>query len=194
MDKGVIYRETLILFKKGNFDEALHLINEYKDSIDETVFFESMGNYHYYKREFKSAIEYFEKAMMQNDTYDCARYHYLAAVHLEAKGGDTEEVERRYRAAIEIEHNFVDAYIDLGFFLVKKKKVKEALECYKKAIELDRTNLRVYANIVNVFKALKNIHPIEYRAEYENAVNEYKLAQKLYGSTSDFNEHDDRYT
>jgi len=194
MDKGVIYKEAIDLLVNSKFQQALDLINKNKNSINEIVFFELMGNYHFYRKEYQPAMDYYEKVVMQDNTYRCARYYYLAGLHFEMKMNDLEEAEMNYRKAIETESNFIDAHIELGGLLGKKKEFEESLKCYKNALEIDPTDLRIYASIVNILRALQFQRPAKYTKEYENAVKEYQLAKKLYGPTSNFDENDDRYT
>jgi len=114
---------------------------------------ECFGNLHFYNKEYQKAIPFFERAMQTSQEYDCARYHYLLGVNAE-KTGRLTDAFKRYQAAIEIESNFVDPYVELGGLLFKIEDFEGTLQCYTDAIAIDPNDLPIRHNLIQVLLQL----------------------------------------
>jgi tetratricopeptide (TPR) repeat protein len=176
MNKGDQYTGITGLLSAGQIQEGAEAIERARSILPLSVLLECLGNLHFYKREFQQAIAKYEEAMSADANYDVARYHYLVGVQKEREGNFVEAF-KRYQAAVEIEPTFVDAYVELGGLLVKVEDYEGALTCYTDALKLDQTDLKNFANRVEVLTALSSADPTRYIQEYSNAVKEFENAK-----------------
>jgi tetratricopeptide (TPR) repeat protein len=85
--------------------------------------------------QYQEAVEWFQ-AVIDAKPDDADGYNYLAGVI--ARMGDLAEAERINRLGTACQEGCVDeAYLNLGHVLRAQGKLKEALQCYEKAIDLD---------------------------------------------------------
>jgi tetratricopeptide (TPR) repeat protein len=166
--KGDDYVRITRLLTDGSVDEGAAAIERAREMLPMPVLLECQGNWHFYRREFQPAIAKFEEAMRADAEYDVARYHYLVGVQKEREG-DYVEAFKRYQAAIEIEPQFVDAYVELGGLLVKCEDYCGALTCYTDALNLDRASLKNFANRAHVLQLLCGSDPSRYGDDYRSA-------------------------
>lgn len=174
--KGTTYERVTNLFVNGLYDEGLDLLEKHRRELARPVVAECLGNLCFYKRELQRAVDHYEEAMNADPNYDVARYHYLIGIQDERQG-DLEAAFDRYQAAIEIEPTFVDSYIELGGLLTKVDDLEGALRCYTDSLALDENDLRVYANRMNVLKALAGRDSSQYGEELNHAVAAYAEAK-----------------
>ena len=75
-----------------------------------------------------------------------------------------EEASKNFSKAINLKHDFSEAYNNLGNTKLKLGVITEAIENYKKAIEADKKNIQAYYNLAHVyheekkFDELKNVY------------------------------------
>jgi tetratricopeptide (TPR) repeat protein len=172
-NKSDAYRAITKLLEKGCAELALKKIEEGRNSLRPPEHLECLGNYFFYTRHQQNAVNRFEEAMTQYPDYHCARYHYLLGVKAEV-GKDLEEAFRRYNAAIEVEPTFVDSYIELAGLFVKANDYEAAAKTYERALEFDPKDLRIYFNLVEVYRALM-AHNKAFQQRFERAKEIYEL-------------------
>ncbi|HMD85197.1 MAG TPA: tetratricopeptide repeat protein [Terriglobia bacterium] len=70
-----------------------------------------------------------------------ARYYYAMslwkAARVEAPAADLAEVESLLRAAIDLDHSYADAHLQLGIICSEEKRDSEALDHFEQAVKLD---------------------------------------------------------
>ncbi len=106
---------------------------------------------------------------------DKAKEHFNEGLKLEQSGMDTLALIE-YRAAVENDPNYADAYLNMGSIQFNHNKYQEALENFKKATELEPGSADAWANLGRVNFKLKN---------YIEAENAYKKALEI---NPDYNE------
>jgi len=148
------------------------LIIDSRDALGELEYIECMGNLHYYRKEYQKAALLYEQAMKRSPDYDCARYHYIVGLQDESVGALTDAFDR-YQAAIEIEPEFIDTYIELGALLCKVGDYKGAYQCYTDAILLDPKSMAIRHNQLQVLLCLSKKDPGAYSEAFKIAHAEY---------------------
>ncbi|MEH2338683.1 tetratricopeptide repeat protein [Nostoc sp.] len=58
-----------------------------------------------------------------------------------------------YRKAIQIDPNYVNAHVNLGFTLQAQGKLDEAITAYRKAIQIDPNYVNAHNNLETALKA-----------------------------------------
>ena len=174
--KSETYHEITNLLEKGQFDKAQKIYESQKHKLSECETLECAGNFHFYNRRNQEAVNSYEAAMTRCTDYHCARYHYIVAVQLELEGKNAEAYER-YNAAIQIEPSFVDAYVELGGLFFKLTDYSLAAKVYEDALAIDSNDLRIYANLVEVYKVLLQ-QSDDYKEKFKIACEKYAEAAK----------------
>ncbi len=89
-----------------------------------------------------------------------------------------EEALTLTRKAIEIDPEFLDAYIKLGYILellkqsqIKQPYTEEIIDCYKKTIELDPENASPHFFLGNIYKGQGNIEKAEKHFQQATNIN-----------------------
>jgi len=100
-------------------------------------------NGHYEKAE--KIILYAIQAGRQKPCY----YNLLGSVFMET--GRTSDAAQYYRKAIEIEHEYVEAYFNLGRLYFKTGKCEKSIGCFKRCIQLRPEYHDAYFNLGIVF-------------------------------------------
>ena len=176
MKKSDIYATITSLLTSGAISEAKSLISINRNTLSDPEYKECLGNLHFYSKETQEAIPFYEVAMESSPEYDCARYHYLLGVQAE-RSGQLTNAFRRYQAAIEIEPEFVDSYIELGGLLCKVEDFEGAFQCYTDAIGIDPTDFGIRHNFVQVLSHLSHKDPVTYSQALKDAQAAYALVK-----------------
>ena len=136
------------------------------DSADTYI---NMGYAYFNTKDYKKAIECYEKAIeLKSDTLELAYWNMGLAYG--ALGYDKKAKEcikkvleikcdkeiANYENDIKLNPNNVVAYANMGNMYADKDDYEKAIECYKKAIEIDPTFRDVYNNMGDAYKALGN--------------------------------------
>lgn len=177
-NKGRHYRRITDLLVKGQFCQAIAVIEGARQILPLPVYLECQGNIHFYQRDFQQAITKYEEAMQVDAEHDVARYHYLIGIRKERNGKFAEAFDR-YEAAIAIEPTFVDTYVELGGLLAKVNDLEGALKCYTDALELDSGDLRIFSNRADVLKCLCGFDSMRYAEEYRDALIAFETAKRV---------------
>src|SRR6266436_7525174 len=133
--------------------EGAQLLEEYATRLPEAVRLECLGTLHFYRRELKEAVRCYEAAIALVPERVIARYQYLVGIQ-EEREGNFVDAFKRYRAAIEADRGFVDAYVDLGSLLVKVNDFEGAANCYRDAVRLDPSDATHHHNLTMVLRQL----------------------------------------
>ncbi len=97
--------------------------------------FTQMGQLFEVKGNFKKAEFWYRRASRHD--LDDATYHIFLG-HISFRQGRLVKAETHYRRAIKCSEGSIDeAYFNLGGVLLARKRYKEAINCYRKAIEID---------------------------------------------------------
>lgn len=111
--------------------------------------FEGSGN-------FVEAAKWYRMAH-QADPQEASYLIFIGVMHF--KSGKLAEAEQSLRAALTCRDGaFDEAYFNLGSVLVARGRLEEAVECYKKAIELDPKYKEANVRLKDTVKALSNKH------------------------------------
>lgn len=147
-------RNKVTKFYSGNlFEDGDFLLEEKRKILPEYIILECKGNRLFYERKFQCAISIYAESIKMGNGHNISRYQYLAGTQLEKKG-DYVGAFKRYQESIELESDFVDAYVELGGLLSKIGDYEGALKCYRDAYALDSKDNR---NLVNLRNALRKI-------------------------------------
>jgi tetratricopeptide (TPR) repeat protein len=101
------------------------------------------GIYHYYRNEFKQAVDFFTKALKDEPSLTesdrrMARYYltqtFIQSAEKQAAGSDLEGAARDYVRATEVSPEFPDIRFNLGRTLEAMGRLDEAIEEYRRAI------------------------------------------------------------
>ena len=145
--------------------------NEKTDELkpDSADTFINMGYEYFNKKDYKKAIECYEKAIeLKSDTLELVYWNmgqaYGALGNQEkAKECINKVLEIKcdkeianYKNAIKLNPNDAVAYANMGNMFADKDDYEKAIECYKKAIEIDPTFREVYNNMGDAYKASGN--------------------------------------
>lgn len=179
ISKSATYATITRLFEQGSVDEALREIEAKGDALSPAEKLECEGNYFFYTRKHQEAIYKFEEAMTKYPGYHCARYHYLIGVQEEI-AKNLESAFHRYNAAVEIEPSFVDAHIELGGLLKKVEDYEGAGRAYERALEFDPKDLRIYFNLMEVYRALATKSG-DFARRFRQAQDDYERFAKELG-------------
>jgi len=123
---------ALVLWKKGNLDEAVTLLKEVISEYKTTAVYGSLG----YMAIEKGDLEYAMKINLEAYEYnsdDPIIIDNLA--HLYHLTGDMEKSSELFEKLIEKEPHFPEAYYDYGRYLEDTGKYEEAFKMYNKALD-----------------------------------------------------------
>src|SRR5213594_2436920 len=103
------------------------------------------GIYHFYRNEFKQAIEFFSKALQNPEKLDegdlrMTRY-YLTQTHITAgdqaeEEGDLPRAIESYDAALADSPDYPDLYFRIGLLRVRLGEMDKAVEAFRGATQL----------------------------------------------------------
>jgi tetratricopeptide (TPR) repeat protein len=93
----------------------------------------SLGYEHLNKGELKQALVFFERALLQ--TPSIATSHFNVGFVLEELGR-SQDAERAFRSAIQVDNKMDRAWYGLGLVLVRQRKFEESLMAFKRNTEL----------------------------------------------------------
>jgi len=102
----------------------------------------------------KEKSEFYIKKSIEINPISVTSYIVLGNLYLN-KFDDIEKAKECYKKAIEIEPENVDALNNLGFALIKEKKLKQAYQIYKKILKKEPSYKLARENIIRLIKSLK---------------------------------------
>jgi tetratricopeptide (TPR) repeat protein len=165
------------LFIQGRFDDGTHLLRQHEAGMPTAVRLECIGNLHFYRRELQQAILAYEAGIAVSPEHMMSRYQYLVGTRAE-KDRNFVGAFKRYQAAIEIDREFVDAYVELGGLLVKVGDWRGAVHCYRDAARLAPADVGNLHNLRAVLAKLAETEPNVFDAELASADAAYSQARK----------------
>ena len=138
-----------------------------KGQVESVMLLYSSGNY-------EKAIE---KIKILNESYPNVPllFNLIGACYKQV--GKIEGAAKMFTAAVNIKHNYAEAYFNLGSTLRELEKVDEAIESYKKAISIQPNYPDAYNNLGNILKNDKgdltaSIENLEWAVAYQNDFSE----------------------
>lgn len=139
-------------FKDKEFEKGYELLE--KSQLSTLGKLECLGNAEFYKRNFSESANYYNQILHQDFNYRLARYYYFWAGKLLAQEDYKQAIEY-YQEAIDIEPDFVNAYVDLGGLMFDIGEYKLAKRCYIDALKLAPNDIEIQHNIDTVSKLIK---------------------------------------
>jgi tetratricopeptide (TPR) repeat protein len=146
----------LAYLKKGDYDIA---ISFFKGLTDNYVYATphyplfNLGQAYYYKKDYKTAEQYFQKALEAEPEYVIA-IHWLGRTELEM--GKTSDAIKSLNKAISINASVPEIYFDLGRAFKVLGKKNDALKAFQRVIEIDPEHILAV-------QAKKEIQKIRYK-------------------------------
>ncbi|MCE1248052.1 MAG: tetratricopeptide repeat protein [Firmicutes bacterium] len=129
-------KETQILFRQQKYTEAKKILQEIlKDDPDNAAAYNNLGSIYLIRGRLARAERYFRKAL-ELDPQLADADENLKAIQKMKKGKGHDEIRE------EIENLESECKQ-----LIQNKRVEEAIERYKKILELDSTNVKVHNNL-----------------------------------------------
>ena len=132
------------------------------------------GIYHFYRNEFKQAIEFFDKALQNPEKLDEAdlrmtRY-YLTQTRITAgeeaeEAGDLRRAIESYEAALTDSASYPDLHFRIGLLRVRLGEMEEAVAALRRAIEVHPAYLE--ARIQLAFTLLSCARAVEALSEFD---------------------------
>ena|SRR3989338_4098008 len=168
-----IKREIAKKFSLGQFEAGDILLKENSDLMPESYRYECAGDRHFYRREFQSAVNCYEKSILIDPERPVSRYQYLVGIQ-EEKESKFVEAFKRYQMAIDADPEFIDPYVELGGLLVKVGDLKGALQCYRDAVRLDGSAPSNLYNLKAILEKMAKTEPDQYGDELAIVVKEYE--------------------
>ncbi|MFW6030339.1 MAG: DEAD/DEAH box helicase family protein, partial [Halanaerobiales bacterium] len=143
------------LFTNKNIDKALEFFRQsLKCKNDYWLASLKMGDIHYEKNNWESAIKYYNLALKSSEPQNYPDVYFKLAWSY-GKLRKYKEEENAYRYCLNLEANFNNAWNNLGYSLYKQKKYKEALEIFNKSLEKDIDGKYPVHNKIETLKNLK---------------------------------------
>lgn len=130
-------------FSKGNFSEAIELLEKDKDKQNNPEALFKLAVSYYNKKEYDKAIENYSKIIEKNPR-DAAALNGLANVYRDRK--DMDRAVENYQKAIEADAGFVLAYSNLAIMFADSGRADEAKEIVQRGLEKN-PNSRELENI-----------------------------------------------
>jgi tetratricopeptide (TPR) repeat protein len=150
----VIKEQALILYGKGDYEEALKYLENFKsDYVDEEVTvltsncYESLGNY-------EKAAETLKK-LIQIDPESFVGYYNLGVLYYGSK--DFEDARDSFEKAYKLNKNSYALTYNLGCAYFELQNFKKAVEFFTKAYKLYPDEVKTYYNLALSYEKLNNI-------------------------------------
>jgi tetratricopeptide (TPR) repeat protein len=108
------------------------------------------GIYHYYRNEFKQAVEFFGKALsdepsMTDSDRRTARYYltmtFMTSAERQEENGDLEAATHDYEQAIRVSPTYPDLRYRFGRVLERLERIDDAIEQFRRAVSCQKTYL-----------------------------------------------------
>ncbi len=130
LNKSALYLE------EGEWDRAISAASKAAGNIfykTPELAYNNMGWAYYNKKDYRSAVEHYAKAVQANPGFALAYYNMGLACDKAERVKDAVEA---YRTAVGIAPNFLEAYFNLGMALAKYKDKAGAIRAFEKVMEL----------------------------------------------------------
>lgn len=143
-------RKITEYFKNLDFETGYNMLKS--SNLPAIAILECQGNAEFYKKNYQDAFALYGQANAIDSSYRIARDCYLQASNFFAQG-DLVQAFEYYQESIDIEPDFVDAYIDLGALMADIGEFSSARKCYEDALTIDPND----TNIRKSLDSLKNM-------------------------------------
>lgn len=126
------YQAGLDNFSKGNFKEAIDLIEKNNQGKSDPDSLFKLAVSYYNQKDYDKSIEYYEK-ILKLDSNNALAYNGLANVYRDQK--NEEKAVENYKKAIEINPTFALAYSNLAIMYIDLGEKKEAGETIENGLK-----------------------------------------------------------
>lgn len=142
-------------YDKRYLDESISLLEKaLLLSPGRLTIYNGLAQAYFYKNDFERSIDYLKEGMLY-DPYIGRSYYNLGVMQLLAK--KIEEGKKSIVLASDQGYQFsIDDYLRLVNIYIDLKEYQEAINCYKKAIEIDPERIDFYSSIAAIYKEMGN--------------------------------------
>lgn len=162
------YNRGLSYFKKADYDKAIPDFTraiKLKEGFQKAYY--NRGLAFYIKKEYSLAVLDFEKVLLMTPDFSQA-YYFLCSAY--SACGNSKEASDCHRRAGELKKNRIFRLDELGQAFVTGAKFKEAIEAYKKILEIEPNLAAAHNNLAVAYY---------YDRQYDLAVKHIEIAQQL---------------
>ena len=147
---------ALVLWKSGELDSAINLLEEVLSEYTSTVVYGSLGYLYILKGDLEKAVEFNKEAYDYNDSDPIILDNLGNAYYLTGELSKSKEI---YKELMNLNPQFPEAFYNYSLLLKKLGKLDEALDYMKKA---NNFNLSFLSNLTktDIEKQLKEIEDI----------------------------------
>ena len=124
---------ALVLWKKGELDSAINLLEEVLSEYTSTVVYGSLGYLYILKGDLEKAVEFNKEAYDYNDSDPIILDNLGNAYYLTGELSKSKEI---YKELMNLNPQFPEAFYNYSLLLKKLGKLDEALDYMKKLIIL----------------------------------------------------------
>ncbi|MCD7779928.1 MAG: tetratricopeptide repeat protein [Candidatus Gastranaerophilales bacterium] len=146
------YNLSLIYKELNDISQALFYAKKCIEIKQEDDVYASISGYYEDLNDISSAIEALKTAILLNSK-NCIYFYNLGVLF--SKEGKTDEALAAYSKCIELNENYVEAYVNTAF-LYKGKDNEKALEYLKKAYEINPDEKNVLLSLAQTYRDLYN--------------------------------------
>jgi tetratricopeptide (TPR) repeat protein len=154
---GVKTNYALILWKKGELDEAIKLLTELYDEGKNSTIYESLGYLLILKGDLDRAVEFNKEAYEYDSSNKIIMDNLGQSYYLK---GDYISAKDIYEKLMDLSPEFPEPYYYYGGVLMELGKFEKALETVKKALDYDFTNM----NTISKEEVLERVKYLESEA------------------------------
>lgn len=136
-------------FKNMDFDAGYKILKS--SNLSHAATLECEGNAEFYRKNYQNAFEIYGRVTDMDNEYRISRYYYLWASDFFAKG-DLVQAFEYYQESIDLDPEFVDAYIDLGALMASIGEFASAKKCYEDAMAIDPEDINIRKSLNSLRK------------------------------------------
>lgn len=174
---------AVLFYKKKLLNKAEKIFIDYinQDENNYLCYF-NLGIINFEKKEYSKAIDFFKKTLdLQKDFY--YGYHQLGLAY--EKANNIEDAIKFYQIANKLnKDNLNISYNNLGVIFLKSKKLKEALDYFKTALNFKGQKELIYQNIAIIYSELGEADNSIYylKKAVEENKNDLKIFSRFIGT------------
>lgn len=148
--------QSLVVWKEGNLDEAIEMLEEVTQTYVTSMTYQSLGLLYILKRDKKKALDYCLEAHEYNPE-DNVIMDNLAEAY--ALCGETEKAMETYEALLKRNPHFPDAYYGYGMLLIQNGRREEGLDYLEQSLNKNFSFLSALPRerVENIYYAHKEI-------------------------------------
>ncbi len=132
MRASIEMTRSLIVWKQGNLEEAIHMLEALHEKMKTTVLYGSLGYFYIEQGDLDRALDYNLEALDYNDT-DAIILDNLLLTHILREEWD--QAEQIGTKLSELNPKFPEAFYHLGLLKLHKEDVEGAIESFQHALD-----------------------------------------------------------